>query len=217
MSLHCHLTLIPPPPSPTVLSIHFVTCSFRKFISRPDQTHTCQNLASVSETSRNASYAFLTFYILKKKNAVIKISETYNVTYFILGTDSYLFRRQSNIFRNLLNTNDCYWSSRYIRWHEICPAVEPNEILLYHILSQMFIQTCTKYKQLWSCAGKDSLLYGVVITTMWTVLVKMCNGDFRFVVMKMKKTEPRSTYWIYGRLLLTLWRLTTTIVVVPHR
>lgn len=198
MSLQCHLTLSTPtqPPLPPILSILFVNSSVRSFSSRPDQTHMCQKLASVLEILRNANLAFLNYIF--KKNAPIKISETYNMTYFILGTNFYLFRHQSGILKNLLNTKicksnayiNCYSSSRYVRWHQICPTVQPNEIHLDHILSQMFIQTCTKYKQLWSCTRRESLLHGVVITAMWTVLVKMYKGDFRYWMMKMRATEP---------------------------
>jgi len=47
-------------------------------------------------------------------------------------------------------------------------------------MSQIFIHRCIKYKQMWSCTRRDSLIYGVVITAIWTVLVEICNLECRY-------------------------------------
>jgi len=76
--------------------------SVRVFSSRPDQTHLCQKLGSVLETLRYTKLSFSYIQYFNEKMHQLKSSETYNMIYFMLGTNSYLFRHQGDIFTDFI-------------------------------------------------------------------------------------------------------------------
>jgi hypothetical protein len=79
----------------------------------------------------------------------------------------------------------------YIPWHEIRHIHQLDEITLNHTLSRCLFTQPRKYKQLVWYNTRGPLLFGVVNTAVWTVLVIICNLE----LLHFKTFNEREVDW----------------------